>query len=57
MGFEMIDSVYAIVKNAILEKHPELSEREAIVEIFKRYYANEFSEHEIEQIVFGIFYN
>ena len=51
MGFEMIDSVYAIVKNAILEKDPGLGARELIVEIFKRYYTNDFSEDEVNQIV------
>lgn len=54
MGFEMIDAVYAIVKNAILEENPALSERELTAEIFKRYYAHEFSEGEIELIVQGI---
>jgi hypothetical protein len=54
MGFEMIDSVYAIVKNSILEKNPGLRGRELIVEIFKRYYANDFSEDEVKQIVQGI---
>lgn len=54
MGLHMIDDVYHIVKNSILEKNPTLSAADLTVEIFKRYYMHEFSEAEVERITLGI---
>lgn len=51
MGVDMIDSVYQIVKNSILRKHPNYSKREIIAEVFKRYYMNDFSKDKIEEIM------
>jgi hypothetical protein len=51
MGIDMIDSVYQIVKNSILEKHPNYSEKAIIAEVFKRYYINDFSKDKIEEIM------
>jgi hypothetical protein len=50
MGVDMIDAVYCIVKNSILEKQPNLNDREVIAAIFKRYYSNDFAAEELELI-------
>lgn len=51
MGIEMIDSVRQIVANSIREKHPGISETELKVEMFKRYYSNDFPPDELEKII------
>lgn len=50
MGVDMIDSVYEIVKNSIIEKNPELNNKEIICQIFQRYYANDFSQERVLDI-------
>ena len=47
MGFDMIDSVYKLVRNSIKTENPALNEREVVAEIFKRYYRNDFSPEEL----------
>lgn len=54
MGAEMIDSVYEMVKNQIIEKEPELSKKEILAKLFLRLYQNDFSEQEKEKIVASI---
>ena len=51
MGMDMIDFAYNTVKRSILHKNPTLSEKELVVEIFKRYYSHEFSEAQLEVII------
>ncbi|MDZ4844618.1 MAG: hypothetical protein SH857_03610 [Chitinophagales bacterium] len=51
MGIEMIDSVRLIVANSIREKHPGISETELKVEMFKRYYENDFSPKQLADII------
>ncbi|WP_020403510.1 hypothetical protein [Gracilimonas tropica] len=51
MGADMIDSVYEMVKNQIIEESPELSEQEIRAKLFLRFYQNDFSEQEKEKIV------
>jgi DNA replication protein DnaD len=49
-GLEMIDYGRFIVENSIRNQKPTITERELVVEVFKRYYANEFSPVELEKI-------
>ncbi len=50
MGLDMIDSVYEIVKNSILELHPGISRGELIGKIFRRYYSDTFTEAQLTAI-------
>ena len=50
MGVDMIDSVKQIVSNSIRNKHPELSELELKIAVFKRYYQNDFTPEQMEKI-------
>ncbi|WP_350201254.1 hypothetical protein [Gracilimonas sp.] len=54
MGAEMIDSVYQMIRDRIIEEKPGLSKREINAEMFLRYYQNEFSEQEKEKIIASI---
>ncbi len=54
MGAEMIDSVYAIVKNALMEENPHLDGQALIAAVFRRYYSDIFSKDEIDVICAGI---
>ena len=49
-GIEMIDYGRMIVENSIKAQNPDISERELVVEVFKRYYGNEFSPEEVAKI-------
>lgn len=49
-GFEMMEFAQNAVKNSILNQNATLSETELKVEVFKRYYANDFSDKEKERI-------
>lgn len=51
MGIEMIDSVRQIVANSIREKHPGISETELKVEMFRRYYENDFTPEQMADII------
>jgi len=51
MGVDMIDSVFQIVKNSIIGKHPNYNGREIVAEIFKRYYKNDFPKDKMEEIM------
>ena len=50
MGIDMIDFAYNTVKNSILSEMPDLSDRALTVEIFKRFYQNDFSPAQLEEI-------
>lgn len=54
IGIEMSEAVYRVVKNSIKKENPNLSEREVVAELFKRYYGNEFSKEELHKIVESI---
>lgn len=54
MGAEMIDSVYEMVKNQIIEQEPDLSKNEIRAKIFLRLYQNDFSKQQKEKIVASI---
>lgn len=51
MGIDMIDSVKKIVTNSIRNKHPEYSELELRIAVFKRYYKKDFSPEQMEKII------
>ncbi len=51
MGFEMIDYAYMIVENSIWEANPGIGRGDLVAEIFKRYYAHEFSPGQVEAII------
>lgn len=51
MAAEMIDSVYEMIKNQIIEGEPGSSKQEIRVKLFLRLYQNDFSEKEKEKIV------
>lgn len=50
LGLGMIDEVWHSVKRTILKEQPTLSEAELMVELFKRYYKNDFSISQIDKI-------
>jgi hypothetical protein len=50
LGLGMIDEVWNSVKKSILKEQPTLSEAELMVELFKRYYKNDFSINQIDKI-------
>jgi hypothetical protein len=54
MGFEMIDYAYMVVENSIREAHPGIGQGDLVAEIFKRYYAHEFSPGQVEAITASI---
>ena len=54
MGIDMIDSVKKIVTNSIKNRHPEYSELELKVAVFKRYYRNDFTPDQMEKIIQGM---
>jgi hypothetical protein len=43
-----------IVENSIKAKNPSISERELVVEVFKRFYQDEFSAEKLEEICAAI---
>ena len=47
LGLGMIDEVWHSVKKSIHIEKPHLSEAELMVELFKRYYKNDFSTAEL----------
>lgn len=51
MGADMIDSVYDMVKNQIIEEEPGLSKKELKAKIFLRLHQNDFSEQQKKRIV------
>jgi hypothetical protein len=53
-GIEMIDYGRMIVENSIKAKNPNISERELVVEVFKRFYQDEFSAEKLEEICAAI---
>ena len=53
-GIEMIDYGRMLVENSIKAKNPAISERELVVEVFKRYYQDEFSPEKLEVICAAI---
>jgi hypothetical protein len=54
MGFEMIDYAYMVVENSIKEANPGIGRGDLVAEIFKRYYAHEFSPEQVEAITGSI---
>ncbi len=54
MGVDMTDSVKRIVTNSIRNKHPEYTELELKVAVFRRYYKNDFTPEKMEEIIAGM---
>jgi len=50
MGVDMINTVYKVVTNSILNEHPEATKGEVIALVFERYYKNDFSSEKITEI-------
>jgi hypothetical protein len=50
MGCSMHESVKQIVRSAICESHPEITEAEMRREIFLRFYGHEFSRDDRERL-------
>ena len=50
LGLGMIDEVWHSVKKSIHIEQPQLSQAELMVELFKRYYKNDFSAAELTAI-------
>ena len=53
LGFQMIESVKKIIENSIRSKNPQISTTDLKIEVFKRFYKNDFSEEKMEDIVKG----
>ena len=53
IGIEMIEDSKKIVENSIKIKNPQISANDLKIEVFKRFYKNDFSEEKMEDIVKG----
>ena len=53
IGIEMIEDTKKIVENSIKSKNPQISEIDLKIEVFKRFYKNDFSEEKMGDIVKG----
>jgi hypothetical protein len=51
MGIEMIDTVRQIVENSIRVKEPNISPKDLLIAVIKRYYVTDFSEIELSKII------
>ena len=51
IGVNMIDFAYQTVKNSILAEHSDMTEKELVIEIFKRFYKNDFTPEQLGEIV------
>ena len=51
MGIEMCEDVRKIVKSSIKNKNPDISKLDLKIEVFKRYYTNDFSQKELDLII------
>ena len=51
MGFSMYDTARQIVRSAIYNSRPEITDEEMKKEIFLRFYGNEFSPSESEKFL------
>jgi hypothetical protein len=53
IGIEMIEDAKKIVENSIKRKNPQISSIDLKIEVFKRFYKNDFSEEKKEDIIKG----
>jgi hypothetical protein len=51
MGIEMINTVRQIVENTIRVKEPNISQKEMLIAVIKRYYATDFTAIELSKII------
>ena len=51
MGFSMFDTARALVRAGILSRHPDISEKDMKVEMFKRFYSSNFDPATMEKII------
>jgi hypothetical protein len=51
LGFQMIEGVKKIVENSIRLKNPQISEIDLKVQVFERFYKNDFSEEKKKDII------
>jgi hypothetical protein len=55
MGLSMIDDARTIVENSIKLKNPTISKADLAVEVFKRFYKNDFSPELLNKIALEIY--
>jgi hypothetical protein len=55
LGFETIDSIRQMVKNSILSIQPEIDDASLEMQIFLRYYANDFKPDVLNKIAQSIY--
>ena len=53
IGIEMIEDAKKIVENSIKSKNPQISIIDLKIEVFKKFYRNDFSEEKKEDIIKG----
>lgn len=51
MGIEMNEDVRKIVESSIKNKNPDISRLDLKIEVFKRYYTNDYSQKELDLII------
>ena len=54
MGIEMINTVRQIVENTIRAKEPNISQKELVKAVIKRYYTTDFSATELSKIIHSL---
>lgn len=52
--FELTELSRSIILGQLREKHPEMSERELIAELFKIFYKNDFTPEKLDEIAESI---
>jgi hypothetical protein len=51
MGIEMINTVREVIENTIRTKEPQISQKDLLIAVIKRYYAREFTDIELSKII------
>ena len=51
MGIEMINTVRQVIENTIRAKEPNITQKDLVIAIIKRYYTREFTEIELSKII------
>ena len=54
IGDEAIAFGYMVVENSIRQKNPGISEMDLKIDVFRRYYGNQFTSEETEKIIQSI---
>jgi hypothetical protein len=51
MGIEMINTVRQVIENTIRAKEPQISQKDLLIAVIKRYYVREFTDIELSKII------